>query len=50
MKIMEDKWKPSCAYQKIDTFHGEHEWDTKEGPGKCIVQYVQWSGSSLVMQ
>jgi len=26
MKIMDDfcyKWKPPCAYHKIDTFHGE---------------------------
>jgi len=23
LKIMDNKWKPSHAYRKIDTFHGE---------------------------
>jgi len=28
MKIIDEELKPSCAYQKIDTFHGEK--DAKE--------------------
>jgi len=51
MKIIDDfryKWKPSCAYHKIDTFlDSKDEWDTKEGPSKFtknalhIQQYIK---------
>jgi len=51
MKIMDNfrnKWKPSRAYQKINTFCGEQrdEWDTKEGCGKSMKNalYVQRYG------
>jgi len=26
-----NKWKPSCAYHKIDTFHGEQRWMGHKG-------------------
>jgi len=34
MADFRNKWKPSHAYHKIDTFRGE--WDTKEGRGKSM--------------
>jgi len=40
MKITDNfcyKWKPSCAYHKINIFVvSKDEWDTKEGPGKFM--------------
>jgi len=52
MKISDDfhfKWKPSCAYHKIDTFYGEQRSDVHfcNGAGTTPIQLATCCGTSL---
>jgi len=52
MRIMDDfrnKWKPSSAYHKIDTFRGEQRWMGHKG-GPLVLAIVELHESEDIRQ